>query len=249
MNIMIVLMASYYRPLYLLQSLWSLKKTSGEYDKAFVYDNNSDQLTKNVLKKYASNVEFGDVNIGKAKAINSLFIDKCNGNEFICSLDSDIVVQKNIFNKAKEILYNIDKPCIIAADHIGNSAHLYFRNRRALQTLKVGRYELIRVKGARGVAGGCLFMAGNTFLNIGGYTAKAGIYGGNEAGLFAKFMNIYGEDSIYVCPELKVYHPPENDKAYAEWKVKCQSNIRSTGHCKMERGFYKTEEEIFNGSI
>ena len=97
-------------------------------------------------------------------------------------------------------------------------------------------HTILQVTNGRGVAGGALFMKANVFKEIGGYDESRGLYGGNESSLYDRFGN--KRCGICVAPDLLVYHPPEEDKGYQQWKNECQNSIRATGTCGKDKGYY-----------
>jgi hypothetical protein len=178
-------------------------------------------------------------NVGKAKSVNTAVDTYVNDESIICSLDSDIMVYALTLQYCFRIIEQSRTPMILCAQQDGDNCHRYSPN-GTLQMMDLGdrvKQEIIHAPNGRGVAGGCMFIKSNTFKHMGGYDTSMGIYGGNEMGLYVKFSNRkYG---IFVAKDLMVFHPFEDDAKYQEWKEECQDNIRASGTCGKEKGFYE----------
>lgn len=245
-----ILMASHYRPKELFDCLHSFEVHIGKSQRLCIYDNGSDLFTQYILSGFSARqkldliIVWGKENIGKAAAINYLFDWCCVESDIICSLDSDMILEEDIFPYAEAAVKSLDKSCIVAASQNGNDCHLYWKFRNnTLEEVNFPEIDiyLTRVVGGRGIAGGCLFMPAAVFKKLGGYAVGASIYGGNESSLLNKFSIEYGRNDTYVCPHLYVFHPYEVDKEYAAWKVKCQQQLRKDG-VSFQESYFENKE-------
>lgn len=198
---------------------------------------------------FAGRQEFGDKfsptrfdrNYGKACVINTLYKNVLNQNpniQSIISMDSDIIFPldcKNIFTRlsvAAEKLTESKKMKwgMIALNQRGAGCHwqnCYENQAEYVVSIKGETYKekMVWPTATSGIAGGCLFINREMFDAVGGYR-QMGVYAGDDAYLLCDCArtgySYQMSDTIYII------HPPENDKKYAEWKVKtCQQDTLS----------------------
>ena len=95
-----------------------------------------------------------------------------------------------------------------------------------------------------GIAGGAMSVKYRDFKKVNGFRTDTGangkpsLYGSNDGRLTLDLWNTT-KKPICVVKELQVYHPPEPDKKYQEWKNKVQQEHLQYGHALTERGFYQ----------
>lgn len=94
------LMRSYNRPEYLDKTLKSLEKSDIDICfKKFIYDDNSDNKTKNILKKYENKYEviYNNVNYKQKSMVKFLdiILNKNLEYDYICYVDNDVKVKSN----------------------------------------------------------------------------------------------------------------------------------------------------------
>ncbi len=258
-----VLMATYHRPKLLAKTLNSLQEEIDKIRKAdygrfqlFIFDNNSGEEVRGMLLAFQNKNEevavlsLSDTNIGKAKALNS-FLPNIEDDDIVCSFDSDLVIENSLSGKffGDGAALFTDKflkhhpASVIVPDQVGNGQHLIEKNwsQTAPPTKFSSPFEDAYVESEFGfhVAGGCLFTRGSTFKGVGGYRENRGLFGGND-GFFLLDASRFCHLPIYVMRYLIVYHPPDEDAGYAEWKKKAQDQQRAFQRCLSYKGYYES---------
>lgn len=195
-----------------------------------------------------------DRNYGKATVVNKLYdrVKEKNVNfKYFLTADSDILFPKEtehlierLEDVAEKSVDSRKKPFgMIGLNQLVNGCHFQsiYQNEYKI-TNRYGKEERVVYPTApSGIAGGCLFFSKEAWDKAGGYRVQ-GIYAGDDAYVI---HDIHNNGYTYqVTHDIGIIHPHEDDKKYAEWKVKtCQRD--TDGQRKNNIDKYITEAESF----
>lgn len=233
-----VLIPSYYRHRQLYDCLNSIYENTKDWTdiQIYLYDNASDTETIQTIRKFKSilyYIEYGNVNIGKAKALNR-FIEFISDDDYVISLDGDLILHKpdmDFFHKLTEKFKDTPECSIAVTQQETNSKHLIEMNWDS-------RGVYIDNRKGFGIAGGCLITTGSNFKAVGGYRTNRGIFGGNDGYLLYDISSIDPSKGVGVFRDFAVIHPSDEDMGYKEWKDKAQEQQIKHNRCLEYKGYY-----------
>lgn len=212
----------------------------------YIFDNNSDTETKNVLldfhRKFQPFIErliFNPRNIGKAKGLNT-FLPDIQDEDLLISLDSDLQIvspKQQFFQTMQELYVGLPSCAVLVPEQLGNSQHIL--DGYTWEDVQVNGRTISVIESTYGfhIAGGCLAIRGALFKNIKGYRENRGLFGGDDGFLFLDAADS-SEDRILLTKALQVFHPEGTDAGYIAWKRKALSQQDSAGRCLLYKGFY-----------
>lgn len=179
-----------------------------------------------------------DKNVGKAVIVNTL-ISKANEKtqeyDYIFTADSDIlfpITNKHMFKRlilaSEKIKNNEQKEFgLLGLNQLGDARHYkeFFTRKTTYNFNEDIQENILFSKLPAGIAGGALFLSKKAFLDVNGYRVMA-IYSGDDAYLLQDMVK--KNYSIAMIESLSIYHPPDDDKEYDEWKEKNLQKCRKT---------------------
>jgi glycosyltransferase involved in cell wall biosynthesis len=249
-----VLMATYHRDKLLKETLSCLDAQidRGEDIHIFIFDNASDTSVIHLLNNFKCKhkdlvtMHLNKRNIGKSKALNS-FIRDINAKDVVCSFDSDLIIERTIerdnisgmfFTEGANLVTNGPKggkiPSIVVPDQTGNGQHLV---RKEWKNTGLKIEEHIESNFGLNIAGGCLFVKGNTFKNIGGYRENRGMFGGDDGYLLLD-VSKHEKAPVHLYKNLVVFHPFDENDAYKDWKRTALVHQLMHQRCLFYKGFF-----------
>lgn len=176
----------------------------------------SEIFTEVVMEKFSTN-------LGKGMSVNNMINkqafskkrNKCSGYDYFLSMDSDIVItDPQTLTKMVEVLESKNNFFGgLAANQQGQCCHLSSGYDLDETEKGVLRYY----SGNRGVAGGLLMVPNSVWFKIGGYRSF-NRYGSDDGHFMLDCYNLGLK--VPVAEEVIVYHPPENNQGYAQWKLR-----------------------------
>lgn len=224
----------------------------------YLTDNNSKDGSKEFLTEFSKKPDtrftscqifLNEINSGKSKAVNEMSkiaLQSANST-LLFLLDSDIsICHPEMLAIASEIAeLTSDKVSSLVCWQTGNS--LFARKFSWTNSIKANippfSYFVPKEGFGVGIAGGAMFMWDKNWKNIGGFrenmgnNGKSAIYGAADGCLLFDSFSITNKP-IMVIKELEVYHPPEIDIKYQEWKKQLHKEHIINGHAITERGFF-----------
>ena len=227
-----------------LKSQIVVERMGPEQLQIFIYDNNSDEDVKTILKLFDKeiprycNIVCGSQNIGKAKALNTFTPDIDDG-DVVVSLDSDLVIEPGSFFSLGRNIIRRDVASVIVAEQSGDFCHKLTGDWLSHQD-----FHYKQESQGMGIAGGCLFINGKTWRAVGGYRMNRGIYGGNDGWLLFDAAKFTGKP-VLIIKEITVCHPEEKDDEYRKWKKEAHEQQDVHGRCLFETGYYENKMKTF----
>lgn len=187
-------------------------------------------------------------NVGKGVAVNMAVRQACCAedesiyeNMVLCSYDSDLIINNtgcNFFDRLESMFITaslIFKTGVLCVDQTVNSTHVY-KEFKHLIRLPHTEEKMYLLTNGRGLAGGCLATYLQDFAKLGGYRANLGIFGGDD-GYYIGDVCHKLHKKAGLAMSISVTHPIEQDKAYHDWKKKCNDDIIQHGKTE-EKDFY-----------
>lgn len=173
-----------------------------------------------VMEKFSTNLGKGvSVNHMISKQSFSIKKQKGDGNlssyDYYLSMDSDIVV-KDPSTITKMVAVLESKKNFfggVAANQEGQCCHL----QSGYTTEKTNHGTLRYYTGNRGVAGGLLLIPSHVWHKVGGYRSF-NRYGSDDGHFMLDCHNLGLK--VPMAEEVIVYHPPESNQGYAQWKLR-----------------------------
>lgn len=184
-----------------------------------------------------------DRNYGKAMVVNKLMkVTQDHGTkvDYMLMADSDILFpidSPNMFGRlviaSQQCETNKKKPFgMVALNQKGEGCHYkscyensftYTINSPDGPTTEE---KIVWPTNPSGIAGGCIFVSKRMWDTVGGYRVL-GVYSGDDAYLL---LDCYQRGfSHQMADTIAIVHPPENDQAYSEWKVRVCQRDSATG--------------------
>lgn len=211
----------------------------------FIDNNSKDGSELNVVCD-CERFEVLPSNIGKAAAINALVeAAKLSDDDIMLLIDSDIKIENPNFAALLEDSWKTLSSMVsaIVCMQTGNSLHRREIDFISLQP-RLNASAFFPAEGyGYGIAGGAMSVRYKDFKSVGGFNMRTGanqtpsIYGSNDGLLMLSLWN-YSRKPICVIKELQVFHPPEPDKAYQQWKDSIHQEHARFGHAVTSKGFY-----------
>lgn len=167
-----------------------------------------------------------DRNYGKPTVINTLSKFINSNIQYIITADSDIkftLDHPNIFIRLIEAFkvieeYRGQKVGLIALNQIEANFHLdcVYENEFIYNNSFKQEEKIVWPNGVGGIAGGCLCINKQAWLDVGGYRVY-GVYAGDDAYLLIDLHN--NGYTIQMIETIGVIHPHDDDIEYSTWKV------------------------------
>ena len=232
----------------LRDSLESIKaQTNLDNAKIWLIDNASKDDPQQILKDYPFvNSIILQKNIGKAAALNLLVskIPDITRYDILINLDSDIVLTKPDFLDSVKRIWELAKTkvsCLVCFQ-TGNSL---FARQFAWTASASGDFNYFCPKEGygKGIAGAGLIMEYDSWSKVGGYVSDCAIngtspiYSTDDGFLMVKLWRI-ANLPICVVKELEIYHPPEENADYQNWKNKVHQEVIKHGKVLTTSGFF-----------
>lgn len=232
-----------------------------------IIDNNSIDNSKSLISEYMSlglidYCIFAKENLGKAKALNSLFLSILNSqklinpidkNDVIIHLDSDISLHQNFLNDAEyflssgsNVLYTSELS-LTPNKFTSSTYHTFNRSSHVLKVTYDNREFLTYYKNTHGICGCSIAMRVGDFLRVGMYDLHLGknktsaIYGGDDAVLLLKLNHEFPHLNTIISVSDWNVHPETKDKAYQDWKIMVNNTMAKGGFGNSmipDKGFY-----------
>ena len=186
-------------------------------------------------------------NYGKAYIVNKIFAENYTNEDFLMSVDSDMLFdlnEYNIFRRLIKVANALPKKTkhevgMLALNQTQAGCHMYNVMDRAANI----EGEVLRWSSTgTGIAGGCILISTKAFKEIGGYRVM-GVYSGDD-GYLLRDINMKNMLSM-ITESISVIHPlnpGEETSKYQQWKTKSLSN------CRVEDG-KKVSIEEFNAAV
>jgi hypothetical protein len=217
---------TYYRWEKTKKSLISILQIAGQstHDVAiYVGDNNSKipvmQAELKTLPKPVQMVFFSDINLGKAKMVNTLH-RKARDCDYIFSIDSDMIAVSQQYNPLDRMIEYLEK-CInvgLVSSQQKECCHHWFN--RGVNIERERDFVYGFAPDHVGVAGGAICMRKQDWEDVGMYKENHDIYTGDDSILTynvprkLKKRVIIAMDTYFIHP-----NPSEDEKGYTEWKT------------------------------
>jgi GT2 family glycosyltransferase len=208
--------------------------------------NGTDTSTDAVLHRWRwfITTEGFNKNVGKAVGMNTLFQLRYQElkDDYICIADPDLIFRTDALKNMYELLRKAATPSIVLPEHDGFRSHLPIEQMSGAIQYNVWNGcsgDFVVSHTGYGMAGGGMLLTASLFRKLGCFDVNS-LYGGNEAGLWHKFVHSYGKRATIVINEgARVEHIPDTDEEYTKWKCQCQRQIRTSGYSDMEeyKGF------------
>ena len=165
----------------------------------------------------------GKKNKGKAYNVNKMinYVNLKNIEyDYILTCDSDIIFIEDIIHYFKKL--NFDNHGIIALNQLEHSCHIKNNLEKKIELHNGIKIKFYYSPNGTHIAGGCWFIKREAWLMSGGYKVF-GVYCSDDATLLKDISNLGFK--VCICDNLKVIHPFDNNKEYAEWKYKTSLKI------------------------
>ena len=230
-------------------------------------DNKSIDHSRDIISEYMSfgvidYCIFAKENLGKAKALSSLFLSIINAQKLIdpirkldivIHLDSDITLHKNFLIDAERflssgsnILYTSELS-LTKNKFTQSSYHTFNRTASIFEITEDNRKFLTYYKNTKGICGCSIAMRVGDFLRVGMYDLHLGknktsaIYGGDDAVLLFKLNHEFPHLNTIISVSDWNVHPETKDKAYQDWKNMVNQTMAKGGFGNSmipDKGFY-----------
>jgi len=194
------------------------------------------EFTKLINDSYPANkitlMRF-DKNYGKAAVVNAIHAkvkEKNVPHKYILTCDSDILFPEdttNLIERLEQVAVESPKYTkkpfgMVSLNQLGANCHwkVCYENQYKYTNSFGGQENIVYPTNPSGIAGGCLFISKECWEAVGGYR-QLGVYAGDDAYFLLDTHHKWF--SYQMSDTIGIIHPTEDDKEYAEWKLRvCQ---------------------------
>lgn len=222
----------------------NLKIVFGGYCKTDEYWKELETVINNNKLSYSKiTIRKATKNYGKACLVNTLFKENYTDENFLFTMDSDIIFDIKEFNMLRRLIavsYTTEKESqkklgMLSLNQKGDCCHWF--DKMDMKTVVNGE-TIQRPSSNVGIAGGCLFIPIESFKKVNGYRVM-GIYSGDDGFLLHDLLK---EGLLaFIISSVSIIHN-SNEKMYGgkyqQWK---ESNLKK---CLEQSGKILSSEEL-----
>jgi glycosyltransferase involved in cell wall biosynthesis len=233
-----------------IQRTFEIAQKQKDFDiQIWVCDNNSPKEFTEWLTEWGSgkiHMHLHPENIGKGRIVNLVHKTKARPSDYICSLDSDMIIQEDCVDVFKALHAGLNKQIVfkhgsflsgvVVSDQLLEPCHIW---KNIKISLDIDGFNYKTTLG-EGVAGGCLFMDTPKWNQLGGYAEVSTIFGGNDGYVMA-MMRRNGMIPL-IAMDARVEHRGAHDtpelKEFHKWKVQQARRFGTSGKFESDTGFF-----------